>query len=70
MKVFGSKDACFKCRKPKSEVEKPGGGGGNGSSGRPNDWRCKECRVTVFGSRRECFKCHKPKSEVEDKNAE
>lgn len=27
--VYGSRDSCFKCRKPKSEVEKPGGGGGS-----------------------------------------
>lgn len=79
--MFANRDACYRCRTPRSGELGLGEDGGyaSGYNGRNNyapggvvhekragDWDCPECRFHNFASRTECFKCSKPKRESDE----
>lgn len=74
MKVFGSKDTCFKCQEPKgNSKDAPAdddGGSSRPSYGRKPDWICDGCGAKVFGSKDTCFKCQEPKGNSKDAPAD
>jgi len=51
--VFGSRDSCFKCGKPKPENPI--------LSSSLHNWECSECFASNHHKRYDCFKCQRPK---------
>jgi hypothetical protein len=52
MKIFGSKDKCFKCdtKRPNDTPQF--------NQKKYKDWWCNKCNMNIFGSKDKCFKCN------------
>ena len=61
VKVFASRDACFRCSTPRPHQGAFSGPFSGGPPRREGDWTGPTCNANVYSTRTACFRCSAPK---------